>query len=202
MKFGVRKVNLKSSFKARTTGKLKRKAKRAVNPFYGKKGIGWIKNPKKAAHNAVYHRTTIGVGDIFKSLTKRSKKKTATKQVVSTPIASNNLLGSNEQFQVVDIKKKVNVQPQDAQLEATNKVPEAKPQPKDVSWGDFFIALGAIAALIGAVVCFIFALVAIFSWNDLVGNTPVALVITILLFAGVGILLLKLFLKAGNRLKK
>lgn len=42
-----------------TTGRFKRAVKRQVIPFYGKKGVGWIKNPKKAAYNAVYHRTTI-----------------------------------------------------------------------------------------------------------------------------------------------
>jgi hypothetical protein len=47
MKIGVRKPSLKKSVKARTTGKLKRKAKKAVVPLYGKKGTGLIKNPKK-----------------------------------------------------------------------------------------------------------------------------------------------------------
>ena len=45
MKFGIRKPNYKARFKARTTGKLKRKMKKAVNPFYGKKGVGFIKSP-------------------------------------------------------------------------------------------------------------------------------------------------------------
>ena len=43
MKFGMRKPSLKKSFKARTTSKYKRAFKRSVNPFYGKKGIGFIK---------------------------------------------------------------------------------------------------------------------------------------------------------------
>lgn len=64
MMFGVRKPNLKSSFKARTTGRAKRAVKRALIPGYGRKGAGWVKNPKKAAYNYVYHRTTVGVGDI------------------------------------------------------------------------------------------------------------------------------------------
>lgn len=37
MKFKPRKPSLKKSVKARTTGKMKRKAKRAINPTYGKK---------------------------------------------------------------------------------------------------------------------------------------------------------------------
>ena len=51
MKFGLRKPNLKSSFKARTTGRLKRGMKRAYIPGYGKKGAGWVKAPKKAARS-------------------------------------------------------------------------------------------------------------------------------------------------------
>lgn len=67
MKYGVRKPNIKKSIKARTTGKMKRQVKKAVNPLYGKKGMGVINNPKKAAYNAVYNRTTVGVSDIAKS---------------------------------------------------------------------------------------------------------------------------------------
>lgn len=61
MKFGIRKPNYKARLKARTTGKLKRQVKKAVNPLYGKKGMGFVKNPKKSIENAVYHRTTVGV---------------------------------------------------------------------------------------------------------------------------------------------
>ena len=57
VKFGLRTPSLKKSFKARTIGKLKRKIKKATNPFYGKKGMGWIKNPKKAAYNKIYNKT-------------------------------------------------------------------------------------------------------------------------------------------------
>ena len=70
MKFGMRKPSLTKSIKARTTGKLKRKIKSSINPLYGKKGMGFIKNPKKSVNNAVYHRTTFGIGDIFKKLFK------------------------------------------------------------------------------------------------------------------------------------
>lgn len=66
MKTGIRKPNLKKSIKARTTGKLKRQVKKAVIPGYGKKGMGWIKNPKKAAYNKVYNKTTFSIWDIFK----------------------------------------------------------------------------------------------------------------------------------------
>ncbi|MBS5872754.1 MAG: hypothetical protein KIC46_01380 [Clostridiales bacterium] len=66
MKFGMRKPSLKRSLKAATTGKAKRTVKKAVIPGYGQKGAGWIKDPKKAAYNKVYNKTTFGIKDIFK----------------------------------------------------------------------------------------------------------------------------------------
>ncbi|MBC5995459.1 hypothetical protein EAI30_16340 [Romboutsia ilealis] len=66
MKYGLRKPSVKKSFKARTTGKAKRAVKKAIIPGYGKKGMGWIKNPKKAAYNKVYNKTTFSIWDIFK----------------------------------------------------------------------------------------------------------------------------------------
>ena len=66
MKFGARKPSLKRSIKARTTGKAKRAVKKAVVPGYGKKGAGWVKNPKKAAYNKVYNKTTFSLFDLFR----------------------------------------------------------------------------------------------------------------------------------------
>lgn len=66
MKFGMRTPRLKRSISARTTGQLKRSVKRAIIPGYGKKGMGWIKNPKKALYNKVYHKTTFSIFDLFK----------------------------------------------------------------------------------------------------------------------------------------
>lgn len=66
-----RKPSLKASFKARTTGRAKRAVKRAIIPGYGKKGIGFIKNPKRSMYNAVYHRTSI---DTLKPI--KNKKRT------------------------------------------------------------------------------------------------------------------------------
>lgn len=65
MKFGIRKPSLKKSIKARTTGKAKRAMKKALIPGYGKKGTGWIKNPKKAAYNKVYRKATVSLKDLF-----------------------------------------------------------------------------------------------------------------------------------------
>ena len=51
---------------ARTTGRAKRAVKKALIPGYGKKGMGWLKNPKKAAYNKVYHKTSFSIWDLFK----------------------------------------------------------------------------------------------------------------------------------------
>ena len=67
MKFGMRKPSIKKSIKARTTGRAKRSIKKAVIPGYGKKGMGWIKDPKKAAYNKIYKKTTFSIFDLFKN---------------------------------------------------------------------------------------------------------------------------------------
>lgn len=59
MKFGFRTPSLKKTLKARTTGAIKRKAKSAVNPLYGKKGVGLIKDPERSVKNKIYKKTTI-----------------------------------------------------------------------------------------------------------------------------------------------
>ena len=66
MKFGMRKPSIKKSISARTTGRLKRSVKRAIIPGYGKKGMGWIRDPKKAAYNKVYKKTSFSIWDLFK----------------------------------------------------------------------------------------------------------------------------------------
>lgn len=66
MKFGFRTPSPRRSLKARTTGRLKRKVKSSINPLYGKKGTGWIRDPRRAAYNKVYNKTTFGLRDIFR----------------------------------------------------------------------------------------------------------------------------------------
>lgn len=66
MKFGMREPSFKKSFKARTKGRAKRAIKRALIPGYGKKGMGWIRNPKKAMYNKIYRKTTFSIFDLFK----------------------------------------------------------------------------------------------------------------------------------------
>lgn len=87
VKVGIRKPNLKSSIKARTTGRAKRAFKRAVIPGYGKKGMGWVKNPRRAAYNAVYRRTTVGVGDIARIAAGSSKGRTKRPVRAAAPVA-------------------------------------------------------------------------------------------------------------------
>ena len=68
MKVGLRKPSLKKSFKARTTGRVKRSIKSSINPFYGKKGMGLINNPKKAIYNKIYNKTSFSVWDLIKRI--------------------------------------------------------------------------------------------------------------------------------------
>jgi len=63
MKFGLRKPSLRKSIAARTS------VKRFVRHSLGVKaprGWGWLTNPKKAAYNRVYSRTTFSVFDVLK----------------------------------------------------------------------------------------------------------------------------------------
>lgn len=85
MKVGIRKPSIKKSISARTTGKLKRQVKKAVNPMYGKKGMGMITNPKKAVYNKVYNKTTVSVSDLTKVKTKSTNVKT-NKQIKTTDL--------------------------------------------------------------------------------------------------------------------
>lgn len=66
MKFGFRKPSPMRSLRARTTGRLKRSVKSSINPFYGKKGTGWVRNPRRAAYNKVYNKTSFGLRDLFR----------------------------------------------------------------------------------------------------------------------------------------
>lgn len=66
MKVGIRKPNIEKSIKARTTGRVKRTAKRTFIPFYGKKGMGYLKDPERAIKNKVYHKVTVDPLDPLK----------------------------------------------------------------------------------------------------------------------------------------
>ena len=68
MKIGFRTPSLKKRVKARTTARIKRKAKGAVNPLYGMKGMGYVKNPRRAVRNKVYKKVTFDVFSVFRKL--------------------------------------------------------------------------------------------------------------------------------------
>lgn len=70
MKYGMRKPSIKRSVKARTTSRIKRSVKKSINPLYGKKGMGWIKNPKRAAYNKIYKKTSFSLWDILTKIFK------------------------------------------------------------------------------------------------------------------------------------
>ena len=58
-----RKPSFKKSFSAKTKGRATKTIKRACNPYYGKKGSGWINDPERAAYNHLYNKTTQSVYD-------------------------------------------------------------------------------------------------------------------------------------------
>lgn len=65
MKFGIRTPSLRKSLAARTS------VKRIVKNSLGLKaprGYGWLTNPKKAAYNRIYNRTTISLTALLRKL--------------------------------------------------------------------------------------------------------------------------------------
>lgn len=66
MRFGMHKPSVKRMIKARTTGRAKRAVKKAVIPGYGRRGMGFVKNPKRSVKGAIYRRTTFSVWDLFR----------------------------------------------------------------------------------------------------------------------------------------
>lgn len=62
----MRKPSLKKMVKARTTGRAKRVVKKAIIPGYGRKGMGFLKNPKRSIKNSLYKKITFGISDLFK----------------------------------------------------------------------------------------------------------------------------------------
>ncbi len=57
MRFGYRRPSLKKRIAARTS--IKRMIRQNLG-FKAPRGWGWLTNPKKAAYNRVYNRTTKG----------------------------------------------------------------------------------------------------------------------------------------------
>lgn len=109
LKIGMRKPSIKKSFKARTTGKAKRAVKKAVIPGYGKKGMGWIKNPKKAAYNKIYNKTTFGVNDVVRAASVGSSHKKSSSSSRSSSARSATSSISNKSVQSSQIKLNYNI---------------------------------------------------------------------------------------------
>ena len=65
MKYGMRTPNINKRISARTTGKITRIVNKAVNPLYGKKGMGFINDPSRAVYNKVYNKTTKSIDNII-----------------------------------------------------------------------------------------------------------------------------------------
>lgn len=65
MKFGIRKPSLKKSLAARTS--VKRMVKNSLG-LRAPRGYGWLTNPKKAAYNRIYNRTSIGWASLLRKL--------------------------------------------------------------------------------------------------------------------------------------
>ena len=61
----MRTPNLNKRISARTTGKITRTMNKAVNPLYGKRGMGFINDPSKAVYNKVYNKTTTSIDNII-----------------------------------------------------------------------------------------------------------------------------------------
>lgn len=58
MKFGIRKPSLRKSFAARTS--LKRIVRHSMG-LKAPRGYGFLTNPKRAAYNRIYNRTSISL---------------------------------------------------------------------------------------------------------------------------------------------
>ncbi len=66
MKFGFRIPNIKKRIAARTS--VKRYIRHSLG-FKAPRGWGWLTNPKKAAYNRIYNRTTVSSGCMITLLT-------------------------------------------------------------------------------------------------------------------------------------
>lgn len=65
MKFGIRTPSLRRSLSARTS--LKRAVRNATG-LRAPRGAGWNTDPKRAAYNRVYNRTSVGLWATVKRL--------------------------------------------------------------------------------------------------------------------------------------
>lgn len=100
MKVGIRTPSPEKSIKARTTGRVKRKVKSSINPLYGKKGMGYVRDPERAIKNKVYHAVTI---DPLESLKKGHKSEDKDEAPVKHSAPSKGLFAPMILFYVLGI---------------------------------------------------------------------------------------------------
>ena len=74
MRIGMRKPSVKKAFMARTKGYGTRMIKRAIIPWYGKRGMGWV-HPMRAIYNRIYYRLTFSIFDLFISDAPRQRRR-------------------------------------------------------------------------------------------------------------------------------
>lgn len=146
MRFGARIPNFSKMFSARTTGRANRALKRLINPYYGRKGAGFIRDPKRAMYNMIYYRTTFGFFDAFKIINK-SPKKTGKKVHLRNEVLSKYGL-PKESFQYTLTQ------------ELTNK-----------KWGVIQLLLAALVGYItfnykGALICSVLMIIAVIAHNN------------------------------------
>lgn len=65
MKVGIRKPSIKRSIAARTSPKRIIKQKLGLR---APRGWGWLTNPKRAAYNRIYNRTSVSFWTLLKKL--------------------------------------------------------------------------------------------------------------------------------------
>lgn len=112
MKVGIRKPNLKKTIKAKTTGKVKRTVKKTINPIYGKKGMGYINDPKKAVYNKIYDKTTIDARPVSFEAKNTSKQSQTTNTSSTNTVSDDNnnvWIGLNDNQlldKIIEIKNK------------------------------------------------------------------------------------------------
>lgn len=78
-----RAPSIKRKIMASTTAKYKRQIKKSLLPYYGEKGTGVYKDPKKALYNELYNKSSIGQKE-FEKLTNQEN------------ISSNNQVNNEE----------------------------------------------------------------------------------------------------------
>lgn len=69
MKFGFRTPSIRRRIAARTS--IRRMVRHRMG-FKAPRGWGWLTNPRKAAYNRIYYRTTFGLDDLFRPRRRRA----------------------------------------------------------------------------------------------------------------------------------